>query len=130
MKSKLRVAGCQFAVAGDIEYNRQQILGQIDEAAAAGARIVQFPEAALSGYASVDVPDFSRLDWEALRRATDDICRAAASRKVWNRDAAVASSTTLVIVWTAETGSVRSIARTADRSVGASAAGSPSVRTT
>jgi deaminated glutathione amidase len=83
MKSKLRVAGCQFAVAGDIEFNRRQILAQIDEAAAAGARVVQFPEAALSGYAGVDVPDFSRLDWDALRRATDDIRHAAATRKVW-----------------------------------------------
>jgi predicted amidohydrolase len=82
MKSKLRVAGCQFAVAGDIESNRRQILAQIDEAAAAGARLVQFPEAALTGYAGVDVPDFGRLDWDALRRATDEICQIAAARKV------------------------------------------------
>ncbi|HEV3022724.1 MAG TPA: carbon-nitrogen hydrolase family protein [Pirellulales bacterium] len=82
MKSKLRVAGCQFSVAGDIESNRQQILAQIDEAAAAGARLVQFPEAALTGYAGVDVPDFGRLDWDALRRATDEICQIAAARKV------------------------------------------------
>jgi predicted amidohydrolase len=83
MKSKLRVAGCQFAVAGDIESNRRQVLAQIDDAAAAGARVVQFPEAALTGYAGVDVPDFGKLDWLALRRATDDICQRAAARKVW-----------------------------------------------
>lgn len=83
MKHALRVAGCQFAVDGDVERNRDQILAQIREAAALGARAAHFPEAALSGYAGVDVADLSGMNWDKLRRATEAICREAAKRKIW-----------------------------------------------
>jgi len=82
-KTKLRIASCQFAVDGNIERNREQITAQIREAASLGARAAHFPEATLSGYAGVDVPDFSRLDWDQLRRATERICREAAKHKIW-----------------------------------------------
>jgi predicted amidohydrolase len=83
MRSPLRVAGCQFSVEADIDHNLSQILMQIREAADSGARVVHFSEAALSGYAGVDVPDFSQLNWDALHRATKAICQAAAKSKVW-----------------------------------------------
>lgn len=83
MRNTLRVAGCQFAVDGDVERNRDQILVQIREAASLGARVAHFPEAALSGYAGVDVDDLSRMDWDKLREATESICREAARRKIW-----------------------------------------------
>jgi predicted amidohydrolase len=82
-KNKLRIAGCQFAVDGDVERNREQIAAQIREAAGIGARVAHFPEAALSGYAGVDLPDFSRMDWTKLQRATEHICREAAKHKIW-----------------------------------------------
>jgi predicted amidohydrolase len=83
MKSVLRVAGCQFAIDGDVDYNLAQILAQVREAAQRGARIVHFPEAALCGYPGIDMPDFSRLDWNMLHRATEAVCMAAAEWKVW-----------------------------------------------
>jgi len=79
----LRVASCQFSVEADIEHNRRSILAQIAEAAARGARVVHFCETALSGYAGVDIFDTSQLDWAALFRATEDVCRAAAKHRVW-----------------------------------------------
>ena len=82
-RTKLRIAGCQFAVDGEIDRNREQIVAQIREAAGLGARVAHFPEAALTGYAGVDLPDFSRLDWEKLHRATEEICREAARHKIW-----------------------------------------------
>lgn len=82
-RSKLRVAGCQFPVEADIESNLRHVLAQLREAADAGARVAQFPEAALSGYAGVDVPDFGQVDWPRLRAATETICQAAAEARIW-----------------------------------------------
>jgi len=82
-QSSLAVATCQFPVSGDIAENRDWVLRQIAEAAAAGARVVHFSEAALSGYAGVDFPSFVGYDWELLRAATAAVCQAAAAQGVW-----------------------------------------------
>jgi predicted amidohydrolase len=79
----LRVATCQFAVEADITHNRRWILKQIEEAADQGADLVHFSECALSGYAGVDIPGISALDWDRLIAATQDIQEAAKSREVW-----------------------------------------------
>lgn len=79
----LRVATCQFAVEADLGHNRRWVLKQIDVAAERGADVVHFSECALSGYAGVDVPDVSAIDWDQLRRATLDVQAAARKRRVW-----------------------------------------------
>lgn len=49
--SKLKIACVQMDVAiGDVEGNRQKILKRLREAAEQGARLVLFPECALTGY--------------------------------------------------------------------------------
>ena len=83
MKKSLLVAGCQFPVEADIASNRDHILGQIEQAAALGARIIHFSETALSGYAGVDFPDMDHLQWDQLEAASEQILQAAASHKVW-----------------------------------------------
>jgi deaminated glutathione amidase len=83
MKPPLRVASCQFSVEADIAHNRHYVLSQIREAADEGARVVHFCETALSGYAGVDIPDISALDWDQLRAATEEVQAAAAQHKVW-----------------------------------------------
>jgi predicted amidohydrolase len=70
-------------VEGDVSHNRRWILRQIDQAAEAGAHIAHFSECALSGYAGVDIPGVAALDWDALKRATQDIQAAARRRKIW-----------------------------------------------
>lgn len=83
MKAQLRVATCQFAVEADVAHNRRWVLRQIRQAARGGARIVHFCETALSGYAGIDLEDVDSLDWDRLREATEDVCRAAAQHGVW-----------------------------------------------
>ena len=83
MKKSLLVAGCQFPVEADIASNRDHILGQIEQAAALGARIIHFSETALSGYAGVDFPDMNHLRWDQLEAASEQILQAAASQRVW-----------------------------------------------
>ena len=52
------------------------------EAAGQGADLAHFSEAALSGYAGVDIPNIAALDWERLHDATRDIQAAAKSHKL------------------------------------------------
>jgi predicted amidohydrolase len=83
MPPTLRVASCQFPVDGEIDVNRNYILAQIEEAASQDARIAHFPEAALSGYAGVDLEGTSTIDWNRLEAATREVCAAAARANLW-----------------------------------------------
>lgn len=79
----LRVATCQFSVEPDVKHNARWILKQIDQAADRGARIAHFSECALSGYAGVDIPSVADLDWDQLKRATEEIQAAARRRRIF-----------------------------------------------
>ena len=83
MKQPLTIASCQFSVEADIDHNAARILQQIDEAAERGARLVHFSEAALSGYAGVDIPGTEAIDWDQLTKASEAICQRASQRGVW-----------------------------------------------
>ena len=82
MKS-LRVATCQFPVEPDIDANLGYTLRQIRRSADQGARVVHFSECSLSGYAGVEFPDISHLDWDALVAATGQIQQAARETRTW-----------------------------------------------
>ena len=79
----LRVATCQFSVEADIAHNSRWILKQLNQAADLGAQVAHFSECALSGYAGVDFPNISALDWDQLSIATREIQEAARRRKVY-----------------------------------------------
>ena len=83
INGKLRVATCQFAVGSSIRRNGWQICRYIEKAADAGAEIVHFPEAALSGYGGIDVPNFVGYDWDLLKEETQNIQRAAEKNKIY-----------------------------------------------
>ena len=82
MKS-LRVATCQFPVEPDIAGNLGYTLRQIRQAARQGAKVIHFSECSLSGYAGVEFPDMSQLDWDELLEATQSICQAARQTRTW-----------------------------------------------
>src|SRR3954464_8791998 len=82
MKS-LRVPTCQFSVEADLAHNRRFVLRQMEHAARGGAEVVHFSEAALSGYAGVDIPDTDALDWDKLTACTRDVIAAAKRLQVW-----------------------------------------------
>ncbi len=69
----LKVATCQFPVSGDVDENASYIKDFIKQAAANKADVVHFSEAALSGYAGVDVPTFDNYNWDKLRARTGEI---------------------------------------------------------
>jgi deaminated glutathione amidase len=79
----LAVATCQFPVSSDIDANLSAIKKQMTLAATRGARVAHFPEAALSGYAGVDVASLDGLDWEHLRASTREVADHARRLGIW-----------------------------------------------
>src|SRR5207248_4461396 len=73
----MRLALAQIdPVVGDLEGNRELILARLEEARAAGADLVLFPELAVTGYPPEDLllrPGFVR----AAERSLQEIARAA-----------------------------------------------------
>jgi len=82
-KPRLKAATCQFPVSGDIDENARYVKEFIAKAAANGADIVHFSEAALSGYGGVDVPRFEDYDWERLCARTTEIMGLAKEHGIW-----------------------------------------------
>lgn len=82
-QEKLKVASCQFPVTGDLQSNFEYITRFIKEAASNNAEIIQFPEAALSGYPPADFPSFKEFDWDNLRDKTYKIMDLARENNIW-----------------------------------------------
>jgi predicted amidohydrolase len=72
---KLRVAGAQLAVTGDIESNAAAILRAVGFAADEKAQVLVTPEGSLSGYTP-------RFDREAVREALAKVTAAAKAARV------------------------------------------------
>ena len=75
----LRVAACQFPVTADVAANGAYVRRLVAQAAAHGAHLVQFPEAALSGYGGFHFRSFASYDWDLLRTETRRVQEAARS---------------------------------------------------
>jgi deaminated glutathione amidase len=79
----IKVATCQFAVGANSARNGAQVVRQIEQAKQAGADVVHFPEAALSGYAGTDLQTWEGFDWDGLVAQTERIQHVAREQKVW-----------------------------------------------
>ncbi|WP_282609112.1 carbon-nitrogen hydrolase family protein [Pelagibius sp. Alg239-R121] len=74
----IRLAVAHTPVTADPARNGAAIRAQMRAANDLGARLVQFPEAAASGYTKSEIKDWRTIDWLALRReleATADLAR-------------------------------------------------------
>ena len=79
----LKVATTQFPVSSDIGANAKYIKKFIKKAAANNTDIIQFCEAALSGYGGSDIKSFEDYDWETLRTQTHEIMALAKKYNIW-----------------------------------------------
>jgi deaminated glutathione amidase len=79
----LTVATCQFPVAADIGANLHHIKHQMVTASRRGARVVHFPEGALSGYAGTDFETFAGFGWDRLAEATAEMAEHARRLGIW-----------------------------------------------
>lgn len=80
MPLTLRIASVQLSVSGDLAENLERILRGIAEAKEAGARVVLFPETALSGF---DSQTIATLDGDAVARAMARVAEAAGRHEVY-----------------------------------------------
>jgi carbon-nitrogen hydrolase len=65
--TSLRIAIAQLPVTGDARKNGRQVRDAMHTAAAGGARLVQFPEGMLSGYAKNPIRSWAEVDWVVVR---------------------------------------------------------------
>lgn len=79
----LTVATAQFAVSSDLDANLAAIERLMRQAGRAGGDVVHFPEAALSGYAGIDLASFDGFDWPGLEAATRRVMALAAELGLW-----------------------------------------------
>ena len=80
---KLIVATSQFPISADIRANLRHVLEQMRSARAQGARVIHFPEAALSGYAGSDFDSYVDFDWDLLAEATQHVLERAVAFHLW-----------------------------------------------
>ncbi|HSX31061.1 MAG TPA: carbon-nitrogen hydrolase family protein [Candidatus Saccharimonadales bacterium] len=78
-----RLAIGQLPITGDARQNSKWVKQTMRKAAAEGARLIQFPEGMLSGYAKNPIMDWSEVNWDAKARELRSIMRLAAQLKIW-----------------------------------------------
>lgn len=81
--SPLRIAVAQLPITGDVKANSQRIKSAMQEAAEGKARLIQFPEGMLTGYAKHPITDWSEVDWQLVRSELEDIMALASELKLW-----------------------------------------------
>ena len=80
MAASLRVACVQMEVSGDLDKNLGRIEQGIIDGATARARVVLFPETALSGF---DRETVEQLDWDGVAGAMDRVAKLAKRHEVY-----------------------------------------------
>jgi predicted amidohydrolase len=78
-----RIAVTQPSASADARSNGRLARELMRAAAAQGARLVQFPEAFLSGHAREQIDDWAEVDWAAVRDELGAIAALAADLGTW-----------------------------------------------
>lgn len=78
-----RIAVAQIPITRDACKNADQVRRAMVEAAEGGARLIQFPEGMLSGYAKESIQDWGEVDWRTVRKELKVIMALAAKHKIW-----------------------------------------------
>lgn len=78
-----RLATAQIEVSADVRRNGSAIRHFMTKAARGGARLVHFPEGALSGYVKSQIKSWDAVDWSALREELEQTAEAAGKLGIW-----------------------------------------------
>jgi predicted amidohydrolase len=79
----LRIATTQPTASADPRDNGREARKLMRQAAAANARLLQFPEGFLSGYAKEQIADWDDVDWFAIRDELAKVAELAAELEMW-----------------------------------------------
>jgi len=77
------IAIAQLPISGDARQNGRKVRTAMHGAAANGARLIQFPEGMLSGYAQNPIQDWSEVNWHLVRDELEQVMALAAGLKLW-----------------------------------------------
>ncbi len=83
MSNPLHIAIAQMPITGDARINGNKVRELMHEDATGGARLVQFPEGSLSGYAKNPIQDWAEVDWQIVREELEAIIFLASQLKIW-----------------------------------------------
>ncbi|MFD7310373.1 carbon-nitrogen hydrolase family protein [Promicromonospora sp. NPDC059942] len=81
--NSLRIAIAQTTISADARQNGETVRRLMREAAEAGARLIQFPEGCLSGYAKEQISDWDQVDWSAVEEEHHRVAGLAADLRLW-----------------------------------------------
>ncbi len=82
-KSPLKIAIANIETKKDVVSNSKKICAVMTEAKNHGAHIVQFSEAALSGYIKSQISDWADVNWRLLKKQLDLICTHAKNLQIY-----------------------------------------------
>ena len=83
MSRSLKVAVAKTPISSEPEANGRIICQQMQEAKEKGARLILFPEGALSGYVKSEITDWANVDWDSIDCELQRICNFAAEIDIW-----------------------------------------------
>ncbi len=81
--STFKLAIAQTEITPDVRRNGRQMRRFMARAARREARLIQFPEGALSGYVKAQIKDWSNVDWTALREELEKTADEAGKLGIW-----------------------------------------------
>jgi predicted amidohydrolase len=81
--SSLRIAIAQTTVSDDARQNGPTVRRLMRRAAEAGARLIQFPEGCLTGYAKEQIRSWDQVDWTAIEDEHHQVAALAAELRLW-----------------------------------------------
>lgn len=70
-------------ISDDARQNGPIVRTLMREAAEAGARLIQYPEGCLSGYAEEQIRDWDQMDWSAVEEEHRQVAVLAAELRLW-----------------------------------------------
>jgi len=77
------IAMAQMPIQGDAHKNGNRVRALMRAAATGGARLIQFPEGTLSGYAQNPIQDWAEVDWPLVGEELTAIMALARELKIW-----------------------------------------------
>lgn len=81
--AKLTLATCQFLIHAEPESNLRSVTRQLKRANAAGAHLVHFSEACLSGYLGAEIKSPHKIDWDGVTSCVRQVMDAARRLRLW-----------------------------------------------
>jgi predicted amidohydrolase len=83
MHKPFKIVCAQPVIDADINHNCGQIKNMMRRAAHKEARLIHFPEGALSGYIKTQIKDWEDVNWSLLKKELEAIAELAGQLKIW-----------------------------------------------